>query len=69
MVIVDCIAPMIAAELRQELDKANFIYLTIDALKSKEQRAGTLESGNIGLLTFHSGGNEGGGAFLYKHYR
>jgi len=28
--IVNCIAPMIAAELRQELDEANFVSVTID---------------------------------------
>ena len=36
---------MIAAELRQELDKANFISVATDASKKKEQgrrRAGTL---------------------------
>jgi len=29
-VIVNCIAPMIAAELRQELDEVNFVSLTVD---------------------------------------
>jgi len=45
LVIVDCIAPMIAAELRQELDRVNFVSLTIDSSNRKEQgrrRAGTL---------------------------
>jgi len=29
--------PIIAAELLQELDKANFLSITIDGLNSKEQ--------------------------------
>ena len=36
-VIVNCIAPIIAAELRQELDKANFVSVTVDASTIKEQ--------------------------------
>jgi len=36
-VIVKCIAPIIAAELRQELDKANFVSAAIDGPNSKEQ--------------------------------
>jgi len=36
-VIVNCVAPMIAAELRQELDKTTFVSVTIDASKKKEQ--------------------------------
>jgi len=36
-VIVNRIAPMIAAELRHELDKANFVSVTIDASNRKEQ--------------------------------
>jgi len=42
--IVNCISPMIAAELCQELDKENFVSVTIDASNRKEQghrRAGT----------------------------
>ena len=36
-VIVGCFAPMIAAELHQELDKVNFVSLTIDTSKRKGQ--------------------------------
>jgi len=36
-VIVNCVGPIIAAELRQELDKTNFVSVTIDASKRKEQ--------------------------------
>ena len=42
--IVNCIAPMIAAELRQELDKANFASVTTEVTNRKaqgRQRAGT----------------------------
>jgi len=52
---------MIAAELRQELDKANFVFLTIDDSNWKEQgrrRAGKLAPD----LSYWD--NEGGGAFL-----
>ena len=35
-VIVNAIAPMVAADLRQELGKANFVTVTIDALNRKE---------------------------------
>ena len=38
-VIVKCIAPMIAAERRQKLDKVNFVSLTIDASSRKKQDA------------------------------
>jgi len=60
-IIVDCIGPMVAAEPRQELDKANFVSLTIDASNWKEQgcwRAGTLSP------DLWQWDNEGGGAFL-----
>jgi len=43
-VIINCFAPMIAAELHQNLDKVNFVSLTTDASNRKEQghrRAGT----------------------------
>ena len=35
--IVNCISPMIAAELCQELDKENFASVTTDASNRKEQ--------------------------------
>ena len=35
-VLLSCTAPIIAAELRRELDKANFNSFTIEALKRKE---------------------------------
>ena len=35
-VLTNCIAPMITAELRQELNKANFILASIDASNRKE---------------------------------
>ena len=35
-VIVNCIGPMVAADLRQELGKANFVTVTIDASNRKE---------------------------------
>jgi len=35
-VIVKCIAQIVAAELRQELDKANFVSVTIDGPHSEE---------------------------------
>ena len=34
--VVNCSAPMIAAELRRELSKANFVSITIDASNKKE---------------------------------
>jgi len=34
-VVVNCIAPMIAAELCQDLDKVNFVSVTIDASNKK----------------------------------
>ena len=34
--VVNCSAPMIAAELRRELNKANFVFVTIDASNKKE---------------------------------
>ena len=34
--LINCIAPMIAAELRQELKKASFISASIDASNRKE---------------------------------
>jgi len=43
-VVINCIAPIIAAELRQALDIVNFVSFTIDASNRKEQwrrRAGT----------------------------
>ena len=52
---------MIAAELCQELEKVNFVSLTICV---EQKRAGTPESGDIGPLTFHNGDNWSGGAFL-----
>jgi len=51
---------MIAAELRQELDKVNCVSLTVDGSNRKQQghrRAGTLP------LPFHKGHNGGGDAF------
>jgi len=42
-VILNCIAPMIAVELRQELDKTNFVSVTVDSSKKEQgrRRAGT----------------------------
>ena len=37
-VIVKCIVPITTVELRQELDKTNFVSVTIDGPNSKEQR-------------------------------
>ena len=34
--IVNCIAPMVAGDLREELGKANFVTVTIDASNKKE---------------------------------
>jgi len=59
-VIVNCIAPMISAELLQELDKVNCVSVTVGGSNRKEQgprRAGTLP------LLFHKGYNGGGDAF------
>jgi len=42
-VILNCIAPMIAVELRQELDKTNFVSVTVGSSKKEQgrRRAGT----------------------------
>jgi len=68
-VIVTCVAPIIAAERCREFDKANFVSVTIDASKSKEQgrrRAGKWRG--VAPLAFHSRGN-GEVFFLWKYHR
>jgi len=64
-VIVKCISQMIAAELRQESDKTNFVSVAIDASNKKKQgrrRAG--HDRGIASLHFCKRGNRSGGAFL-----
>jgi len=51
---------MIAAELRQELHKADFVSDTIDASNRKEQG----HDGSIAPLPFHKKGIGNGGGFL-----
>jgi len=56
---------MIAAELRQESDKTNFVSVAIDASNKKKQgrrRAG--HDRGIASLHFCKRGNRSGGAFL-----
>jgi len=56
---------MIAAELRQDLDKVNFVSVTIDASNRKEQgRRRVWTCRGQCPLHFHKRGNGGGGAFL-----